>query len=127
MVRPPPARAVTRTLAQHEDARDLRAVIVEALASFSSADGDERALRNAVWTYVRGERAIGVAPGVVILELTDMVERAKIAPDAARLHRTRGVILWCVEAYFGQLGGDALGSDASFAPDARDTPTGIMR
>ena len=105
MVRHPPARAVTRTVAQHEDALDLRAVIVESLASPTI---DERKLRDAVWTWVRGERQVGVAPGVVILELTDMVTRAKLASYAARLERTRDMILWCVEAYFGRLGGGAL-------------------
>jgi hypothetical protein len=108
MDRFPPTRAATRTLSQHLDARDLRAVIVEALAA---APVDEQALRDGVWTYVRGERQVGVAPGVVILALTDMVERAKIVPDAARDARTREVILWCVEAYFGQRGGVPLGSD----------------
>jgi hypothetical protein len=102
MDRLPPARAATRTLAQHRDARDLRAVIVEALAA---APVDEQKVRDGVWTYVRGEREVGVAPGVVILALTDMVERAKIVPDAGRDARTREVILWCVEAYFGQRGG----------------------
>ena len=60
---------------------------------------------------MRLETMHGVAPGVVILALTDMVERAKIVPDAARAARTRDVILWCVEAYFGQRGA---------APDRRD-------
>ena len=78
MDRFPPARAATRTLAQHRDARDLRAAIAEALAA---APVDEQAVRDRVWTYVRGEREVGVAPGVVILALTDMVDRAKIVPD----------------------------------------------
>jgi hypothetical protein len=104
MDRFPPARAATRTLAQHRDARDLRAVIVEALAA---APVDEQTLRDGVWTYVRGEREVGVAPGVVILALTDMVDRAKLATDAARDARTRQIILWCVEAYFGQRGHSA--------------------
>lgn len=108
MDRFPAARAATRTLDQHLDARDLRAVIVEALAA---APVDEQALRDGVWTYVRGERDVGVAPGVVILALTDMVQRAKLVPDAARDAWTRQVILWCVEAYFGQRGGVPLGSD----------------
>ena len=111
MDRFPPARAATRTLAQHRDARDLRAVIVQALAAVPI---DEQTLRDGVWTYVRGEREVGVAPGVVILALTDMVERAKITPDVARIAWTRDVILWCVEAYFGHLGGDVLGRE----PDA---------
>ncbi len=108
MDRLPPARAATRTLAQHRDARDLRTVIVDALAA---APVDEQALRDGVWTYVRSEREVGVAPGVVILALTDMVERAKILPDAARAVRTRQLILWCVEAYFGQLGGVTVDHD----------------
>jgi hypothetical protein len=106
MDRLPPARAATRTLAQHRDARDLRAVVVDAL---TAAPIDEQALRDGVWTYVRGERQIGVAPGIVILALTDMVERARIVPDDVRTARTRDVILWCVEAYFGQLGGTDIG------------------
>jgi hypothetical protein len=105
MDRFPPARAATRTLAQHRDARDLRAAIVDALAA---ASVDEQTVRDGVWTYVRGEREVGVAPGVVILALTDMVDRAKIVPDAARNARTRQVILWCVEAYFGQRGHSPL-------------------
>jgi hypothetical protein len=115
MYRPPPARASTRTLAQHDDARDLRSVIVDALAA---APIDEQLLHDGVWTFVRGERAVGVAPGVVILALTDMVERAKITPDVARIARTRDVILCCVEAYFGQLGGPAVGRDREASVDA---------
>jgi hypothetical protein len=114
MDRLPPARAATRTLAQHLDASDLRALIVAALAATPI---EEQALRDGVWTYVRGERAVGVAPGVVILALTDMVERAKIVPDVARISWTREVILWCVEAYFGQLGGVAVGNDREASVD----------
>ena len=106
MDRLPPVRAATRTLAQHLDARDLRAAIVEALAT---TDVREQTLRDAVWTFVRAERDIGVAPGVVILELTDMVERAGIDPEVRPL-RTRDLILWCVEAFFGHLGGDGVGN-----------------
>ena len=108
MDRLPPNRAATRTLTQHLDARDLRAVIVDALAAVPI---DEQSLRDGVWTYVRGERQVGVSPGVVILALTDMVDRAKIVSDVARIARTRDVILWSVEAYFGQLGGVAVGRD----------------
>jgi hypothetical protein len=114
MDRLPPARAATRTLAQHRDARDLRAVVVDALAA---TPVDDQALRDGVWTYVRGERQIGVAPGLVILALTDMVERARIVPDSARIARTRDVILWCVEAYFGQLGGTDIGSGRAASGD----------
>src|SRR5689334_2988974 len=118
MDRLPPARAATRTLAQHRDARDLRAVIVQALAAVPI---NEQSLRDGVWTYVRGEREVGVAPGVVILALTDMVERAKIVPENARIEWTREVILWCVEAYFGQLGGVAIDRERGASGDA---PTG---
>jgi hypothetical protein len=117
MDRLPPARAATRTFAQHREARDLRAVIVDSL---SAAPADEQALRDGVWTYVREERQIGVAPGLVILALTDMVERARIVPDSARIARTRDVILWCVEAYFGQLGGTDIGSGRPTSVDSAD-------
>jgi hypothetical protein len=115
MDRLPAARAATRTVAQHNDARDLRAAIADTLAA---APIDEQELRDAVWTYVRGEQQVGVAPGVVILALTDMVERAKLVPDDARAIWTREVILWCVEAYFGQLGGVAVGRQRDSAGDA---------
>ena len=109
MDRLPPVRAATRTLAQHLDARDLRAAIVEALAT---KDVREQALRDAVWTYVRAERDIGVAPGVVILALTDIVERSGLDPED-RPRRTRDLILWCVEAFFGHLGGSGVGNDST--------------
>ena len=108
MDRLPPARAATRTVAQLITANDFRAAIVEIL---TATPLDEQVLRDAVWTYVRGEREVGVAPGVVILALTEMVEAAKLVPKETSLLRTRQVILWCVEAYFGHLGGDALGRD----------------
>src|SRR5215218_6688241 len=114
MDRFPPARAATRTLAQHRDAHDLRAAIVEALVA---APIDEQSLRDGVWNYVRAEREVGVAPGVVILALTDMVQRAAIEPPVVGLSRTRDVILWCVEAYFGHLGGVSVGRGRD-APDA---------
>ena len=101
MVRPPPIRAATRTVAQLHNADDYRAVIVEAL---TAAPVDGQALRDGVWTYVRLEREVGVAPGLVILALTEMVEAARLVPNEAALARTRQVILWCVEAYFGHLG-----------------------
>lgn len=108
MDRLPPARAATRTVAQLLSAKDLRAAIVDIL---TATPLDEQALRDAVWTYVRGEREVGVAPGVVILALTEMVESARVVPKEVGLQRTHQVILWCVEAYFGHLGGDALGRD----------------
>jgi hypothetical protein len=80
MVRLPPNRAATRTVAQHNDAGEMRTVIAETLGA---TPVDEQGLREAVWTYVRGEREVGVAPGLVILALTTMVADAKIAPDDA--------------------------------------------
>ena len=115
MDRPPPARAATRTVEQFHDAHDFRAVIVGALRALPVA---ERTLRDGVWTYVRAEREVGVAPGVVILALTEMVEAAGLSPREIELARTRQVILWCVEAYFGHLGGDSIGRD-------RDDPTDV--
>lgn len=106
MNRLPPNRAATRTLTQHNDAGEMRAVIAKALGT---TPVDEQGLRDAVWTYVRGERQVGVAPGLVILALTTMVADAKISPADASVARIREVILWCVEAYFGQLGGDMAG------------------
>lgn len=114
MDRPPPTRAATRTVAQLHSADDYRSVIVGAL----TADPvDEQALRDGVWTYVRAEREVGVAPGLVILALTEMVESAKLEPHEAELARTRQVILWCVESYFGHLGGDAIGRDREPSSD----------
>ena len=115
MDRLPPARAATRTVTQHNDARDLRSVIIDALAARPI---NEQMLRDGVWTYVRGEREVGVPPGVVILTLTDMVERANLVPDVDRPAWTREVILWCVEAYFGQLGGAAVGRLRDSSDDA---------
>lgn len=102
---------VPRSAAAHADARDLRAAVAEAL---TAGRGDEEGLRRAVWTYVGTERTAGASPGRVILTLTELLEAAPIAADQ-RERLMRQVILWCVEAYFGHLGGDAFrepGSDA---------------
>ena len=71
-------------------------------------DSDERDLRS----------VIVEALGAVILAVTDMVGRAGIAPEGDRIALTRDVILWGVEAYFGQLGGAVVSHDraASAAP-----------
>ena len=115
MDRPPPARAATRTVAQLHNAQDFRAVIIGAL---TAAPVDEQTLRDGVWTYVRAEREVGVAPGLVVLALTEMVEAAKLLPRETELARTRQVIVWCVEAYFGHLGGEAVGRDRAHSSDA---------
>lgn len=114
----PPERGV-ESLA---DAQDLRSVISAAL---TATPVDEQSLRRGVWTYVGGERDAGTPPGRVIVALTELVEAAPISTQTARDALTRDVILWCVEAYFGHLGGKGVGrgSDApsadAVAPDAR--------
>jgi hypothetical protein len=94
------------SLEEIEDAQDLRSVIAKALAATRV---DEESLRQAVWTYVDGERDVGARPGGVIGTLTTMVEASPVAPRSARDDLTRRVILWCVEAYFGHLGGEGVG------------------
>jgi len=94
------------TLEEIEDAHDLRAVIAAALAD---SPPDEEALRRGVWTYVRSERDMGTPPAAVIVALTALVDLSTVGPHAARQSITRQVILWCVEAYFGYLGGEVIG------------------
>jgi hypothetical protein len=43
--------------------------------------------------------------------LVKLIEKAAIIPLVERQALTRRVILWCVEAYFGHLGGDVLRGD----------------
>jgi len=95
-----------RTAAGLEDARDLRAAIDAAL---TTEPLDERLLRDAVFTFVGVERDAGVSPGPVILALTERVETAGVVPAGHEQTLVRSVILWCVEAYFGHLGGDVFG------------------
>jgi hypothetical protein len=94
------------TLEELEDARDLRAVIAAALAA---TPVDEEALRRAVWTYVRAERDMGTSPASVIVTLTGLVDSSPVQAPFVRQSTTRQVILWCVEAYFGYLGGEVIG------------------
>ena len=101
------------------DSADLRSVMTAALAA---TPVDEAALRRGVWTYVGGERHAGVSPGHVIMALTNVIEDANLTPHEHRLSITRRVILWCVEAYFGHLGGDVVGTDANALSD-----TGTVR
>ena len=99
-----PARELT--LEEIEDAQDLRSVITMALAA---TPVDHEALRKAVWTYVGAEHDVGARPATVIVALTEMVEASPVVPGPARDELTRLVILWCVEAYFGHLGGEGVG------------------
>jgi hypothetical protein len=105
--RPP---VLLRSVEDLADAKELRLVIATALANTPM---DDQALRGAVWSFVGTERRAGVPPALVITRLTSLVDDANITPMPARDALTRRVILWCVEAYFGHLGGDALASVAS--------------
>jgi hypothetical protein len=102
--------AVTRTADQLIDAADLRASISEAL---NATPIDDEGLRRAVWTFVGTERNAGTTPGHVIIALTELMTAAQITSIAERQAATRRVILWCVEAYFGHLGGDNHGARAA--------------
>ena len=97
------------------DAMELRAAISAALVVNPMS---EHAVRCAVWSFVGTERRAGVPPALVITRLMSLIEDATITPMSARLELTRLVTLWCVEEYFGRLGGDALGIDHS-----HDLPT----
>lgn len=92
----------TRTLAHAEDTQDLVSVISTALAK---SPIDITGLRRGVWTYVGEERHSGTSPGHVILALTELIDASTRTSAMERAAVTRRVILWCVEAYFGQLGG----------------------
>jgi hypothetical protein len=88
--------------------QDLRAAIAAAL---DASPVDEHALRNGVWTHVIAQRQAGTSPGQVIMQLTNLVEAARLQPLDVRQTVLRRVILWCVEAYFGHLGGDVVGQE----------------
>jgi hypothetical protein len=105
--RPP---SLLRSVEDLADAKELRAVITTVLVR---APINEQALRCAVWSFVGTERRAGVPPAGVITQLTNLIDAAKIVPVSSHHALTRRVILWCVEEYFGCLGGDALGVDAS--------------
>ena len=104
-----------RTQAELIDAADLRAAIAEAL---DATPIDDEALRRAVWTFVGTERHAGTTPGHVIIALTELMTQAQITSISERQAATRRVILWCVEAYFGHLGGDVHGRQAGVLVDA---------
>jgi hypothetical protein len=101
---------ILRSVEDLADAKELRSVISDALAS---TPVDDQALRCAVWSFVGVERRAGVPPALVIARLTSLVDAANITPAATHLAITKSIILWCVEEYFGHLGGDVLASDSS--------------
>ncbi len=106
MDRPDDGELAEPTAAEIADTQDLRSVISSAL---SATPVNETILRRGVWTYVGAERHAGTSPGRVIMALTELVEASRIEPMAVRQALMRRVILWCVEAYFGHLGGDVVG------------------
>jgi hypothetical protein len=115
MVRPDSPAVAPRSVAGVADAADLRSMIATALAADPI---NEDALRRGVWTFVRAERDAGAQPGQVIIALTALVDAASLGPPLVRQARLRQVILTCVEAYFGHLGGNAVSGDskATIAP-----------
>ena len=95
------------TLEELLDADELRSVVAAGLAARPI---DDQSVRRGVWAYVCAARDLGTPPGEVILTLTSVVEASNIAPRFARDAIVRRVILWCVDAYYGQIGervGDA--------------------
>lgn len=100
------------TTSEIADVNDLRLAIGAALAARPIYD---LSLRRAVWIYVGAARDAGMSPGGIIVSLTELVDAAEIGPASIDQALKRRLILWCVEAYFGQLGGDA-------APQGNDTP-----
>jgi hypothetical protein len=102
----PPAPAPTPSQAQLDDRQDLESVISQALAARPIK---EAMLRRGVWTYVGEERDAGTSPGRVILTLTELIEKSKTTSKMEQQAVIRRVILWCVEAYFGHLGGQIDG------------------
>jgi hypothetical protein len=103
-----------RSAAQLADGKDLSSVISTALTAVPI---DEHALRRGVWTLVGMERDAGASPARVIVALTALVDAAELSPRSVQEARLRQVILWCVEAYFGHLGGDALHDGVSGTED----------
>ncbi len=118
--RPNPSRVLS--FEELEDAQDLRSVIAAALAATPVED---ESLRRGVWTYVRAERDVGTPPAAVIVALTQLVDASPIRIPFIRLSVTRRVILWCVEAYFGFLGGEVVGGGDD-APTAHPVPTPMI-
>jgi hypothetical protein len=106
-----------RSVEDLADAKELRAAISAALVATPI---NENTVRCAVWSFVGIERRALVPPALVITRLTRLIEEAKISPMSARLGLTRRVILWCVEEYFGHLGGDVFAMDGS-----HDLPTAV--
>jgi hypothetical protein len=121
-----PARRLALVRRDHDDdetptaadARDLRSAVAAALAAKPVY---AESLRRAVWTYVCAERDAGSSPADVIVSLTELVEDARMVPASVSRALTARVILWCVEAYFGQLGSDVGRAPNSAASQPADS------
>jgi hypothetical protein len=109
-----PNGVLLRSVEDLADVKELRSAISSVLAN---APIDESALRCAVWSFVGVERRAGVPPALVITRLTTLIDGAKITPVSRHLELTRSIILWCVEEYFGHLGGDMLAINPSRAAE----------
>lgn len=94
-----------RSVESLADAKDLRSAIATALADVPI---NEPTLRGAVWNFVGNERRAEVPAAEVIGRLTALIDDAQIESVPLRQALTRRVILWCVEEYFGHLGGNPL-------------------
>jgi hypothetical protein len=105
------------SLDELEDVHDLRSVIALAL---HATPVSEDSLRRCVWNYVNAEHEAGTPPGYVIVALTELVDASTSRPPLVQQSIMRQVILWCVEAYFGHLGGDVVGGGTRVA--AADSP-----
>jgi hypothetical protein len=92
-----------RSVEDLADAKDLRAMIAQQLCDTPI---NEPALRAAVWNFVGNERRADVPAAEVISRLTALIDEAGIGPRPAYQALQRRVILWCVEEYFGHLGGN---------------------
>lgn len=98
-----PNAIALRTVEDLADAKQLRSVITTILAG-TPIDG--HALRCAVSIFVVGERTATVPPALVITRLIGLVDDATGVSVRLRAELTRQVILWCVEDYFRDVGGD---------------------
>jgi hypothetical protein len=70
---------------------------------------------------------MGTPPAALIVVLTQLVDASPIRIPFIRHSVTRRVILWCVEAYFGYLGGEVIGGgDDTATADPVPTPPMIV-
>ena len=108
------------TLAEYNvvELADAQALVSVIASLLSASPIDEPLLRRSVWMYVGAARHAGMTPGHVIVALTELLEASMMGPISARQPLMRQVILWCVEAYFGHLGGDVVGRDGEAFSDS---------